>query len=196
MDIGEEDPEEDQEMDFEDEEDEWEDDDNSLMAPERDHVHSTFEVRGPSSVVSDTLHLVGHLLSMVASRVTLHYQELRALHVRLDRTPSLVRKVDHLSDDQEDVFDVVQTEVTELWYRVDGYPREQVDTLRVDVDGLHQGAETTRQEVQTLQTALQDARAEILNLQTCLSTSKRSLITSLLRMDERIGALEQRPSGP
>ncbi|GKA90620.1 putative ribonuclease H-like domain-containing protein [Tanacetum coccineum] len=52
------------------------------------------------------------------------------------RTLSLVRKI------------------LELRYRVDAYPHEQVNALRVEVDGMHGSTETTTQEVQTLQTAL------------------------------------------
>ncbi|GJS95040.1 putative reverse transcriptase domain-containing protein [Tanacetum coccineum] len=94
------------------------------------------------------------------------------------RTLSLVRKVDSLSDDQEikhvaDVLDVVETKVLELRYRVDAYPREQVDALRVE-----------------------DATTEILDLHTRLSASEcseRCMITCLLGMEERISVLEQRP---
>ncbi|GJX15077.1 hypothetical protein Tco_0206835 [Tanacetum coccineum] len=135
MDIDEEDPEEDQEIDFEDDEDEWEDDDDWLMAPEKDYVHSTFEVGGPSSAAPDAPYPVGRPLSVVASRIALHHQELGALHV------------------------------LELRYRVDRYPREQVDALRV-----------------------KDARVEIQDLRTRLSASKSSeasMSDLILRMEER-----------
>ncbi|GJZ15583.1 hypothetical protein Tco_0551260 [Tanacetum coccineum] len=182
---------------------------------ERDHVHSTFEV-GVPYLHKHLMHqsIWGRPFSVVASRVALHHQDLRTLHVIIDsaesiqtglrrsereierdirwlgkhydvieaRTLSLMtateERVQSLSQDVEymqDVLDVAKTEVFELRYRVDAYPRKQVDTLRV-----------------------KDARAEIQDLQTRLSTSERcemSLITRLLRMEVRISALEQRPSG-
>ncbi|GKC72856.1 hypothetical protein Tco_1118739 [Tanacetum coccineum] len=51
---------------------------------ERDHVHNTFEVRGPSFAAPDALHPIRCPIFMVASRVAFHHQELEALHVRLD----------------------------------------------------------------------------------------------------------------
>ncbi|GKD14389.1 hypothetical protein Tco_1198796 [Tanacetum coccineum] len=197
MDIDEEDPKEDHDIDFEDDE----------------KIEDTFEVGGPLSAASDVPHLVRRPLPVVVARVALHHQEIEDLQVRADRiesiqtglksseraierdigwlgerhdviqarTLSLVRKVDNLSDDQEikhvaDVLDVVETKVLELRYRVDAYPRKQVDALRVE-----------------------DATTEILDLRTRLSTSEsseRCLITSLLRMEERISALEKRPTRP
>ncbi|GJX64819.1 hypothetical protein Tco_0299162 [Tanacetum coccineum] len=74
-----------------------------------------------------------------------------------------------------------------------------VDALRVKVDGLHGSAATMSQRVQILETALQEARIENQDLRTCLSasaSSERFLITCVLRMDERISALEQRTPGP
>ncbi|GJY77486.1 hypothetical protein Tco_0482602 [Tanacetum coccineum] len=114
--------------------------------------------------------------------------ELQPLTATNERVQSLSQDVEHV----QDVLDVDETDVFELRYTVDAYPREQVDTLRVKVDGLHRGAETMSQ------TALQDARAEIQDLRTRLSASEMSemsLITRLLRMEERISALEQRPLG-
>ncbi|GKE41609.1 hypothetical protein Tco_1468893, partial [Tanacetum coccineum] len=99
----------------------------------------------------------------------------------------------------QDVLNVAETEVLELRYRVDAYPREQVDALRVEVDGLHESTKTTSQRVQTQETALQEARKEIQDLQTRLSTSKsseRCMIPCLLRMEERISTLEQRHPRP
>ncbi|GKF39717.1 hypothetical protein Tco_0119778, partial [Tanacetum coccineum] len=69
------------------------------------------------------------------------------------RTLSLVRRVDGLSDDQ-DILNVVDTEIAELRDMVDDYPRGQVDTLRHEVDGLHGITTTMRQRVQILETAL------------------------------------------
>ncbi|GKD19120.1 hypothetical protein Tco_1208278 [Tanacetum coccineum] len=78
----------------------------------------------------------------------------------LARTLSLLRKTYLLSDDQHigsmDILDVVDIEVAELRDRVDDYPREHVDTLRVEVDGLHGSAAITSHRVQTLETALQE----------------------------------------
>nr|GEW68755.1 hypothetical protein [Tanacetum cinerariifolium] len=99
----------------------------------------------------------------------------------------------------QDVLDVVDTKIAELRDRVDDYPCKQVDTLRVEVDGLHGSAMTTCQRVQTLETTLQEARAEIQDLRIRLSASEsneRCLITFVLGMDERISELEQRTLGP
>ncbi|GKB50483.1 hypothetical protein Tco_0901236 [Tanacetum coccineum] len=96
------------------------------------------------------------------------------------RTLSLVRMT--LVEDEEyvqDVLDVVDIEIVELRDKVDDYPREQVDTLRVEVDGLHGSTVTLSQRVQTLETALQEARAEIQDLQTRLSASESSKRTML-----------------
>ncbi|GJV74576.1 hypothetical protein Tco_1506160 [Tanacetum coccineum] len=74
-----------------------------------------------------------------------------------------------------------------------------VDTLRVKVDGLHGSATTMSQRVQILKTALQEARVENQDLRTFLSaseSSERFLITCVVKMDERISALEQRTPGP
>ncbi|GKA72294.1 hypothetical protein Tco_0778510 [Tanacetum coccineum] len=206
--------EENQEIDFKDEEDEWEDDQVWLMAsftpptatsPVRP-VTPPSPLSAPAPLLIDPVMLVGYQTTTSNTTPwippTLHRfqqerdHELRALHVRLDRvkciqtrlriskrvierdirwlgecpnviharTLSLVRKVDRLIDDQEDVLDVVETKVTELRYMVD---------------------------------ATLDARAEILDLQTSLSASESSemtLSTILLKMEERISALEQRPS--
>ncbi|GJU09541.1 hypothetical protein Tco_1131937 [Tanacetum coccineum] len=87
------------------------------------------------------------------------------------RMATIEERVQTLVEDDkyvQDVLDVVDTEIAELRDRVDDYPREQVDTLRVEVDGLHGSAATTSQRVQTLETALQEARTETQDLQTCL----------------------------
>ncbi|GKB05720.1 reverse transcriptase domain-containing protein [Tanacetum coccineum] len=90
------------------------------------------------------------------------------LHHRMATIEERVQTL--VKDDKyvQDVLDVVDTEIAELRDRVDDYPREQVDTLRVEVDGLHGSAATTSQRVQTLETALQEARTETQDLQTCL----------------------------
>ncbi|GJW94656.1 hypothetical protein Tco_0174328, partial [Tanacetum coccineum] len=52
--------------------------------------------------------------------------------------------------------------------------------------------------VEILQLALEDAREEIVNLRTRLSVSKSNegfMISCLLRMEECVSALEQRPPG-
>ncbi|GJT74914.1 hypothetical protein Tco_1041639 [Tanacetum coccineum] len=196
MDIDEEDPEEDQIMNFkvDDEVEEFQ--------------YSIYEVGGLSSVVPESSHLGGHPLSIVASRDALHHEELVALHVRLDgvesiqtdlrrseraivrhvgwlgerdeviqhRTLSLVRRVQTLVEDGDyvqDVLDVVDTVIAELRDVVDDYPCGQ---------GIHL-----------------DMRAENQDLRTRLSASENSercMITCLLRMEERISALEQRSPGP
>ncbi|GJX33592.1 hypothetical protein Tco_0243447 [Tanacetum coccineum] len=139
-----------------------------MFQQERDHVHSTFEVGGPSSAAPDAPHPVGRPFSVVASRVALYHQDLGALHPWKTATEERVQSLSQDVEYVQDMLDVAETEVFELRYRVDAYPRKQ------------------------------DARAEIQDLQTRLSTSEKcemSLITRLLRMEERISALEQRPSG-
>ncbi|GJU53074.1 ribonuclease H-like domain-containing protein [Tanacetum coccineum] len=126
MDIDEEDLEEDQKIDFEDEEDK------------------------SSSAAPDASHLVGRPLLVVASRVALHHQEIRTSQVRAYRIESIqtrLRRSEQVI--KKDIgwlrerLDVIQAralsliDVLELRYREDNYPREQVDALRVEVDGLH-----------------------------------------------------------
>ncbi|GKB96431.1 hypothetical protein Tco_0982568 [Tanacetum coccineum] len=194
MDINEEDPEDDQVMDFKVEE--WEDDEDWLIAP-----HIIYEVGGPSSAVPEASHPEGHPLSIVTSRDPLHHQELATLHVRLDRVEStqtelmrseraivrdigwlgerdeviqhmilsIVRRVDGLSDDR------VANKISELRDIVDDYPHGQVDTLR------HKEVKAENQDIRTRLSASE--------------SSERCMITCLLRMEDRINALEQRSSG-
>ncbi|GJS95041.1 putative reverse transcriptase domain-containing protein [Tanacetum coccineum] len=201
MDIDKEDPKEDQDMDFKDDDEirEWEDDKDWLIALEKDHYHSTFEVGGPSSAASDAPHPVGRSLLVVAAQVALHHQEIEALQVRADRIKSIQTRLRRSKRAIErdigwlgERHDVIQARTLSLSgekasddsYRGessvtdigDAYPRKQVDALRVE-----------------------DATTEILDLQTRLSaseSSERYLITSLLKLEERISALEKRPSRP
>ncbi|GKC86863.1 hypothetical protein Tco_1147512 [Tanacetum coccineum] len=130
---------------------------------------STFEIRGPSSAAPDAPHPVGSsyffgvliLFSVnpVSECISVFplFSRLEALHVRLDRVESIQTRAKSIEreiekdvrwleerhgdgDHMQDVLDVVQTKVAKLRYRVDNYPRDQVDTLRFDVDGLHKGA--------------------------------------------------------
>nr|GEV50430.1 hypothetical protein [Tanacetum cinerariifolium] len=123
-------------------------------------------------------HLVGRPFSIVASRDALHHHDLAALHVRLEGVEStqtelrrferaIFRDVRWLREHDE----IIQ-QIAELIDRVDDYPREQVDTLRVEVDGLHRSAATMSQRVQTLKSSLQKAREEIQDLQMRVSASK------------------------
>ncbi|GJX06034.1 hypothetical protein Tco_0193966 [Tanacetum coccineum] len=142
MDIDEEDPEEDQVINFEDDDDEV-----------QEFQHDTYEVGGLSLATPEAPHLVGHPLSVVAFRDAAP-PEARSFTHYTRRTLSLVRRVDGLSDDRvadsiaiselqprmatieervqtlvedgefvQDVLDVVDTEIAELKDRVDDYPR-------------------------------------------------------------------------
>ncbi|GKE39611.1 hypothetical protein Tco_1463016, partial [Tanacetum coccineum] len=112
------------------------------------------------------------------------------------RMATFEERVQTLVEDGEyvqDVLDVVDTEIAKLRDIVDDYPRGQVDTLRHEVDGLHGIVATMSHLVHILETALQEVTAENLDLQTRLSVSEsneRCLITCVLRMDERISALD------
>ncbi|GKF57137.1 hypothetical protein Tco_0170674, partial [Tanacetum coccineum] len=100
----EEDPMEDSNMDIDvNEEDEWEEDDDWLMAlvtPPRatSFQLSSYEVGGASLVVPEAPYHMGCPLPVVAARVALHHEEIRALCMRADKMKymqtSLVRKVD------------------------------------------------------------------------------------------------------
>ncbi|GJZ17027.1 hypothetical protein Tco_0553150 [Tanacetum coccineum] len=126
--------------------------------------------RGPSLAAPDAPYLVGRPHFVVASHVSLHHQEIRALHPWMtaieERVQSLVQDVEHV----QDVLDVAKTEVLEMR----NYESGCADSA----------AEDTRKEVQDLRTRLSASER-----------SKMSLITRLLRMEERISVLEQRPLG-
>ncbi|GJY34799.1 hypothetical protein Tco_0419268 [Tanacetum coccineum] len=203
MGVEEEDPREDQVMDF-----------------EVDDEHSIYEIGGPSSAILEASHLGGHPLFIVTSRDARHHQELAALHVRLDgvesihtelkrsewaierdirwlgerdeviqhRTLSLLRRVDGLSSDRV-VDSIAILELQPRMTTVEEMVQTLVDTLRHKVDGLHRIAATMSKQVQILETALQEVRAENQDLQTRLSaseSSERCMITCLLKIEERL----------
>ncbi|GJX47427.1 hypothetical protein Tco_0272617 [Tanacetum coccineum] len=97
---------------------------------------------------------------------------------RLVRHDDMIdRLCDHLEDMSLDRMGVIEYDVETLQARVD------VVELRADI----------------LQLALGDTREEIVDLRARLGVSERSgscMITCLLRMEERVSALEQRSLGP
>ncbi|GKA38930.1 hypothetical protein Tco_0731481, partial [Tanacetum coccineum] len=152
MDIDEVDPEEDQEMDFKDEDDkDWlmalvtpstatlivrqatPPSPLSTPAPLLIDPVSTFEIRGPSSAAPDAPHPVGYRVESIQTRA-------KSIEREIEKDVRWLEEHHGDGDHMQDVLDVVQTKVAKLRYRVDNYPRDQVDTLRFDVDGLHKGA--------------------------------------------------------
>ncbi|GJU92016.1 hypothetical protein Tco_1304439 [Tanacetum coccineum] len=131
----EEDPMEDSDMDIDvNEEDEWEEDDDLLMAPvipprATSFQLSSYEVGGASLAVPEAPYHVGHPLSVVAARVTLHHEEIGALCGNL-----VAGKLDE-----------TETHVLEMRDIVNNYHCGHVDLLREDVDRRNGWTKTMNQ---------------------------------------------------
>ncbi|GKB77222.1 hypothetical protein Tco_0944117 [Tanacetum coccineum] len=140
---------------------------------ERDHVHNTFEVRGPSLAAPDALHPIRCSIFMVASRVAFHHQELEALHVRLDRFESIQTGLRRLERKiKRDIKWLGELTVT-------GW-RARVGCARCCSDRGYRAA--------TLRAALEDTRAEVLDLRTRLSASERSKMSLITRPSSDLDA--------
>ncbi|GJS13110.1 phospholipase-like protein [Tanacetum coccineum] len=105
------------------------------------YQHNTYKVGGPSSAAPEAPHPVGRPLSIVASRVALHHQEIGALHVREDRMESVqtkARKVERaiVRDirwlGQRD--DSIQARTLSLVRRVDAFEQKTRD---MDMEDMH-----------------------------------------------------------